>query len=253
MGPCEAGKEMCPRQTITQWLTPVTLPSSSEGLVGADPVPEGLSPLVTLHARCPVELAPSTSSLSHGVRRCGPAQERWLGGPLTGVQSYHCTRWRICTTRRGTLPRPPTLSPLSWRCPVTHRPRGLLPDEGWHPASRTLLHGPVDDGNLAWGHTECRRAYWGHQRDFCALSQFSVFTDSCGVAVLFRSGFSGQAVVHPLLIDDSIHLWPTITHWNTPQCKFSVSEIDSLTVRFWGFNNPFCFESSVIKVSFQHW
>lgn len=42
--------------------------------------------------------------------------------------------------------------------------------------------------------------------DFCALSQFSVFTDSCGVAVLSEVGFQDKLLCHPLLIDDSIHL-----------------------------------------------
>ena len=200
----------------------MTFPFSSEGLVGADGAwrPQPARPRA---GRCPAELGTQHRlPLAAGVGQCGPAQEHQLGGPphRGSVLLAACAGGFIPhagVPHPGPLPFHLFHDDVQW---PTTQGGALLPRRGHRPLCPPG-HFSVDQRRREPG----VGAIWVPQsllrapEDFCALSQFSVFTDSCGVAVLSEVGFQDKPLCHPLLIDDGIYLWsthhnPTETHHN---------------------------------------
>ena len=100
--------------------------------------------------------------LAAGVGRCGPAQERRLGGPLTGVQSYSLHALEDLYHTQG-YPTPAPYPFTSFMTMSNDPPPKVGPfsqDEGADTSAlQDTSPWTKEDGSLAWGTYECRRAY----------------------------------------------------------------------------------------------
>lgn len=188
-------------------------------------VPEGLSQPDPVPTDALQSLAPSTGCLSQ-LESGSTAQHRSSGwaAPLAGVQSYSLHTLEDLYHVQGY----PTPSPYPFTSSMTMsddpppKVGPFSPDEG---ADTSVLQDPSpwtkEDGSLAWGAYECRRAYWGCQRtSVLFFKSVSVLADCRGVAAPSEPDSQDKPWCHPLLMDDDgIHLWsspynPTETHHN---------------------------------------
>ncbi|XDA84105.1 hypothetical protein R6Z07F_013928 [Ovis aries] len=148
-------------------LLPPPFPSDPAHFVLRDSweqtVPEGLSQPDPVPADALQSLAPSTSSLSQ-LESGGVAQHRsagW-GGPLTGVQSYSLHALEdLYHTQGYPTPAPyPFTSFMTMSSDPPPKVGPFSPDEGADTSAlQDASPWTKDDGNLAWGAYECRRAY----------------------------------------------------------------------------------------------
>ncbi|DAA22417.1 TPA: mCG4182-like [Bos taurus] len=126
-------------------------------------VPEGLSQPDPVPADTLQSLAPSTGSLSQ-LESGGAAQHRsagW-GGPLTGVQSYSLHALEDLYHTQG-YPTPAPYPFTSFMTMSNDPPPKVGPfsqDEGADTSAlQDTSPWTKEDGSLAWGTYECRRAY----------------------------------------------------------------------------------------------
>ena len=126
-------------------------------------MPEGLSQPDPVPADALQSLAPNTSCLSQ-LESGAVAQHRsaGCGGPLTGVQSYSLHAVEDLNHTQGyPTPAPyPFTSFMTMSNDPSPKVGPFSPDEG---ADTSALQDASlwtkEDGSLAWGAYECRRAY----------------------------------------------------------------------------------------------